>query len=39
MKKIIESILEFIFVEIMLSVVVFALLLLLNVLLILGGCA
>ena len=38
MKKIIESILEFIFVEIMLAVVVFALLLLLNVLLILGGC-
>ena len=39
MKKIIESILEFIFVEVMLAVVVFALLLLLNVLLILGGCA
>lgn len=38
MKKIIESILEFIFVEIMLGVIVLALLLLLNVLLILGGC-
>lgn len=39
MKKIILAIIEFLFVEIMLIVVVFALLLLLNVLLILGGCA
>lgn len=39
MKKIIEAIIEFIFVEVMLAVVVFSLLLLLNVLLILGGCA
>lgn len=38
MKKIIKSILEFIFVEIMLGVIVLALLLLLNVLMVLGGC-
>ena len=39
MKKIILAIIEFLFVEIMLTVSCFALLLLLNVLLILGGCA
>lgn len=38
MKKIIVSIIEFIFVEIMLAMGVFAMLLLLNVLLVLGGC-
>lgn len=38
MKKIIKSILEFIFVEIMLGAIVLTLLLLLNVLMILGGC-
>ena len=38
MKKIIVSIIEFIFVEIMLAMGVLAMLLLLNVLLVLGGC-
>lgn len=38
MEKIIVSIIEFIFVEIMLAMGVFAMLLLLNVLLVLGGC-